>query len=66
MIIKARTHNTDNAEYVSFIARSEKVCKLNIGLMWLLKCLRPYHNTIANFRRDNPKAIKKVFRVTIQ
>ena len=34
--------------------------------MWLLKYLRPDHNTIANFRRDNPKAIKKVFRATVQ
>ncbi len=34
--------------------------------MWLLKCLRPDHNTISNFRRDNPKAIKKVFRTTVQ
>lgn len=38
----------------------EKECKRNIELMWLLKCLRPDHNTISNFRRDNPKAIKKV------
>jgi len=44
----------------------EKECKRNIEVMWLLKCLRPDHNTIANFRRDNPKAIKKVFRATIQ
>src|ERR1035437_6515414 len=35
-------------------------------IMWLLKCLKPDHNTISNFRRDNPKAIKKVFRVTVQ
>jgi hypothetical protein len=34
--------------------------------MWLLKCLKPDHNTISNFRRDNPKAIKKVFRKTVQ
>ena len=34
--------------------------------MWLLKCLKPDHNTIANFRKDNPKAIKKVFRATVQ
>jgi hypothetical protein len=34
--------------------------------MWLLKCLRPDHNTISNFRRDNPKAIKKVFRATVE
>jgi hypothetical protein len=34
--------------------------------MWLLKCLKPDHNTISNFRRDNPQAIKKVFRTTVQ
>ena len=34
--------------------------------MWLLKCLKPDHNTISNFRRDNPKAIKKVFRETVR
>jgi transposase len=44
----------------------EKECKRNIELMWLLKCLSPDHNTISNFRRDNPKAIKKVFRATVQ
>lgn len=44
----------------------EKECKRNIEVMWLLKGLIPDHNTISNFRRDNPKAIKKVFRATIQ
>jgi len=44
----------------------EKECKRNIEVMWLLGNLRPDHNTIANFRRDNPKAIKKVFRTTVQ
>ncbi|MCD6564797.1 MAG: IS1182 family transposase [Bacteroidales bacterium] len=44
----------------------EKECKRNIEVMWLLKNLQPDHNTISNFRRDNPKAIKKVFRVTVQ
>jgi hypothetical protein len=44
----------------------EKECRRNIEVMWLLKCLKPDHNTIANFRRDNPKAIKKVFRATVQ
>ena len=44
----------------------EKECKRNIEVMWLLRCLRPDHNTIANFRRDNPKAINKVFRATVQ
>lgn len=44
----------------------EKECKRNIELIWLLKGLVPDHNTISNFRRDNPKAIKKVFRSTVQ
>jgi transposase len=44
----------------------EKECKRNIELMWLLKGLVPDHNTISNFRKDNPKAIKKVFRATVQ
>lgn len=44
----------------------EKECKRNIEVMWLLKTLQPDHNTISNFRRDNPKAIKKVFRATVE
>ena len=44
----------------------EKECKRNIEVMWLLKGLQPDHNTISNFRRDNPKAVKKVFRATVQ
>ncbi len=44
----------------------EKECGRNIEVMWLLKCLKPDHNTINNFRQDNEKAIKKVFRATVQ
>jgi transposase len=51
---------------VRFSRDLEKECKRNIEVMWLLKCLKPDHNTISNFRRDNPKAIKKVFRATVQ
>jgi transposase len=43
----------------------EKECKRNIELKWLMHGLIPDHNTISNFRRDNPKAIKKVFRATV-
>jgi transposase len=43
----------------------EKETKRNIELMWLMKGLMPDHNTIANFRRDNEKAIRKVFRHTV-
>ena len=44
----------------------EKECKRNIEVMWLLKNLKPDHNTISNFRQDNPNAINKVFRATVQ
>ena len=43
----------------------EKECKRNIELIWLMKELAPDHNTISNFRRDNEKAIRKVFRYTV-
>jgi len=51
---------------VRFSRDLEKECRRNIEVMWLLKCLKPDHNTISNFRRDNPEAIKKVFRTTVQ
>ena len=44
----------------------EKECKRNIEVLWLLKNLQPDHNTISNFRRDNPKAIKMVFKETVK
>ena len=40
----------------------EKETRRNIELMWLLRKLTPDFKTIADFRRDNKKAIKKVFR----
>ena len=46
--------------------RLEKESKRNIEVMWLLGSLHPDHNTISNFRRDNPKAIKKVFMETVR
>lgn len=38
----------------------EKEAGRNVELMWLLKKLRPDFKTIADFRKDNKKAIKKV------
>ena len=43
----------------------EKECIRNLEVIWLLKGLVPDHNTIANFRKSNPKAIEKVFRATV-
>ncbi|HLS71674.1 MAG TPA: transposase, partial [Chitinophagaceae bacterium] len=44
----------------------EKECYRNLEVMWLMRELAPDHNTISNFRRDNPDAIKKVFRATVE
>src|SRR5690606_682655 len=43
----------------------EKECKRNLEVMWLMRSLVPDHNTISNFRKNNPKAIRKVFRKTV-
>jgi len=43
----------------------EKEYRRNIELMWLMKGLVPDHNTISSFRKENPKAIRKVFHATV-
>jgi len=40
----------------------EKACKTNIEIMWLINEQQPHYKTIANFRKDNAKAFKEVFR----
>ena len=42
--------------------RLEAESKRNLEVLWLLRKLSPDHKTIADFRKDNPKALKKVFR----
>ena len=42
--------------------RLEAESKRNMEVIWLLRKLEPDHKTIANFRRDNPEALKNVFR----
>lgn len=44
----------------------EKECMRNLEVKWLMRELIPDHNTIANFRKNNPKEIKKVFRATVE
>lgn len=44
----------------------EKECSRNMEVMRLMKRLASDHNTISNFRRDNPSAIRKVFQVTVK
>src|SRR5690606_10907492 len=43
----------------------EKECHRNLEVIWLLKNLKPDHNTIARFRKDNPDAIRRVFRQSV-
>ena len=40
----------------------ERESHRNIEIMWLINELKPDHKTIANFRKDNKKAIKAAFR----
>jgi transposase len=44
----------------------EKECLRNIEVMWLLGNLQPDHNTIARFRKANPKAIRRAFRQSVE
>lgn len=40
----------------------EKECKRNLELIWLTQSLTPSYHTIADFRKENPTALKRVFR----
>jgi transposase len=42
--------------------RLERECQRNLELMWLTERLEPDFKTIADFRKDNGKAIRKVCR----
>ncbi len=51
--------------YLNRIRSSRKLeteIKRNTEMMWLCSGLTPSYKTITNFRKDNPKALKKVFR----
>jgi len=40
----------------------EKECKRNLELIWLTQDLKPSYHTISDFRKNNPKALKQVFK----
>ena len=42
--------------------RLERCCQINIEMMWLINGFTPGYVTISNFRKNNPKAFKQVFR----
>ena len=55
--------------YLNKIRSSRKLmleCGRNLEVMYLLGKLAPDFRTIANFRRDNPKALRNVFRAFVK
>ena len=43
----------------------EKECERNIELHWLLHGMTPNYHSISDFRKDNPKALKKLFKLFV-
>ncbi len=43
----------------------EKECIRNIEMQWLLADIRPNYHSISDFRKDNPKALKKLFKLFV-
>lgn len=51
--------------YLNRIRSSRKLeqeCQRNVEVMWLMRKLSPDHKTMADFRKDNRKAFKAVFK----
>jgi len=51
--------------YLNKIRSSRKLeqeINRNVEMMWLTQGLRPSYKTIANFRKNNPKALQTIFR----
>ena len=46
--------------------RLEKECIRNLEAIWLLEKLKPDHNTIARFRKDNRKALVNVYQIFVR
>ena len=51
---------------VSTSRRLERECQRNVEVMWLLGRLAPDFKTIADFRKDNPQAIRGACRAFIE
>jgi len=43
----------------------EKECLRNIEMQWLLEDIRPNYHSITDFRKDNPIALKKLFKLFV-
>ena len=45
--------------------RLESECSRNTELQWLLGGLTPNYHSIADFRKDNPKALRNTFKLFV-
>lgn len=45
--------------------RLQKECDRNLEVRWLLEERTPNYHTIADFRKDNPKALKSLFKLFV-
>jgi transposase len=43
----------------------EKECLRNLEMQWLIEAIRPNYHSIADFRKDNPKALKQLFKLFV-
>jgi transposase len=45
--------------------RLERECMRNLEVQWLLNSLQPNYHTIADFRKNNPKALQSTFKLFV-
>jgi transposase len=45
--------------------RLEKECLRNLEMQWLIEAIRPNYHSIADFRKDNPKTLKQLFKLFV-
>jgi transposase len=45
--------------------RLEKECHRNLEMQWLVQAICPNYHSIADFRKDNPKALKQPFKLFV-
>ena len=43
----------------------EKECLRNLEMQWLIQAIVPNYHSIADFRKDNPKALKQLFKIFV-
>jgi transcription elongation factor Elf1 len=45
--------------------RLEKECQRNLEMQWLLEAITPNYHSIADYRKDNAKALKQLFKLFV-